>query len=290
MHAEVARDVRLEVESHLPANPGKDGEEVPVPSLRLQHVAQSLNEPGTLRGVTPAVEARNCTVSDEEVCVGGNLVRGGACVVLCACDHLDPAVQPVTLACLNEEHLWFAGQGWTLVRREVGPQVLRLVRVVGRVQNTKLSVGKYCDEDTVCLRVVLQGGILQDTLHLLTRQIVVYLDLEVQLSQYHSQIIPVIVCSFPGIQLQLTIKVHVVEDKCLSTPSVLHVVVLAVLVGGHRDPSQPATGRPGSTGPPSGVSMVSVGIHTILSIYVLVRGGGTGRYVGGQAVHDIHRL
>ena len=44
---------------------------------------------------------------------------------------------------LNEEHLWFAGECWTLVSCEVTPEVLWLVGVVTRIQDTQLAVGQH---------------------------------------------------------------------------------------------------------------------------------------------------
>ena len=67
MHHVVARHVGLEVESHLPGHPGKDGEQVGGVGLPLKNVDQSLDEPAACCCVPPAVEARNCAVDYQKV-------------------------------------------------------------------------------------------------------------------------------------------------------------------------------------------------------------------------------
>ena len=75
VHHVVARGVGLKVQRHPPRHSRENGEEVPGGGrLRVELLAQRLNEPRPVGGVAPRVEPRNGAVCDEKVRVAGNLV------------------------------------------------------------------------------------------------------------------------------------------------------------------------------------------------------------------------
>ena len=118
MHGVVGGNVGLKVEGNLPGDPGQDGQKVSGVGLSLDDIAQGLDEPTALSGVSPAVESRNSAVSNQKVRVAWYFVGGGSSVMLSG-HHLDTMIQLVSLASLDKEHFWFSCKAGALVGSEV---------------------------------------------------------------------------------------------------------------------------------------------------------------------------